>query len=39
MGGSDGKMYIIMNIERAGREFQTGNKKHDIVNVKEVHQG
>jgi len=26
-GGSNNEMYIIINIEKAGREFQTGNKK------------
>ena len=29
--GSNSEMCIIINIERAGREFQTGNKKHDII--------
>ena len=26
-GGSDCEMYMVFNIERAGRKFQTGNKK------------
>jgi len=38
-GGSNNEMYIIINIEKAGREFQTGNNKHDIINVKDVHEG
>ena len=37
VSGFNCEVYIVFNIERAGREFQAGNKNHDIINVKDIH--
>ena len=39
MEGSDSEVYMVFNIKIASRKFQAGNRKHDIINVKDLDEG